>query len=80
MKLLDTAAKRAHAAQLFNDPLFNEIMDGMEAASINEAMYAKPTDDATRHAALTEARAIRSLRTKLKNLAVHSETHADKTA
>ena len=74
---LDKEAERAHASMLFNDTLFNQIMDGMEATAINAAMYAKPTEDDVRHAALVDARAIRSLRAKLKNLAARGDTDAD---
>ena len=72
MKLSDDT-KRAHAAMLFNDALFNEIMDGMETAAINTAMYAKPTEHDVRHASLTEARAIRELCAKLKSLAARKD-------
>ena len=74
---LDDEAKRAHAAMLFNDPLFNEIMDKMEAVEVNAAIQAKPTEDIERHAHLTRARAIRSLRAKLKNLAARGDSEAD---
>ena len=74
---LDTESKRAHAAMLFNDPLFNEIMDGMEAAEINVAIYAAPTDHEERHACLTRAKAIRTLRAKLNNLAALGDAEAE---
>lgn len=74
---LDDNAKRAHAVQLFNDPLFIEIMDGMERAAIQCAIHAAPTDNDARHAYLVEARAIQSLRVKLKNLAARGDTDAE---
>lgn len=75
--MLDDDQKRAHAAALFNDPLFNEIMDGFEKGAINAAIFAGPTDNDLRHASLVEAKAIRNLRTKLKNLAVRSDQTAE---
>lgn len=74
---LDDNARRAHAAQLFNDPVFNEIMDGFERTAIQSAIHAAPTDNDARHAYLVEARAIQSLRTKLKNLALRGDQVAE---
>lgn len=77
---LEKEAQRAHASMLINDVLFNEIMDGLEQAAITAAIYADSTEDDVRHAHLVEARSIRSLRAKLKNLAARGDTEAGEPA
>ncbi|MEO1140737.1 MAG: hypothetical protein AAFW66_00085 [Pseudomonadota bacterium] len=74
---LDKKAQRAHAAQLLSDELFNSIMDKMEETAINAAVYTKATEDAERYAHLIEVRSIRTLRSKLKNLAARGDTEAE---
>ena len=73
---LDSEAKQAHARALIDDPVFIEIMDGLEEAAIDKAIFADTTDSDLRHAALTEARSIRQLRAKLKNLAARGDLKA----
>jgi hypothetical protein len=53
----------AHA--LLANPVFVEFFNGAEAAAVNAAMYAAPTDHELRLAKLTEAKAIRALREQL---------------
>lgn len=65
---MDKAQKAAHARALFDDPVFHEIMDDLEAAAINTAVYADITDNEKRAAALGEVRAIRALRANLESL------------
>lgn len=61
--------KAAAARALLDDPLFERLMDELEAAAINGCVNAKLTDHETRAAFAAEARAIRNLRGKLKFLA-----------
>jgi hypothetical protein len=69
------------AKMLLDHPLFEEIFGDMEASAINQAINAQLTDDATRSSQLSEARAIRSLRQKLRFMVSHGEaTSGDKGA
>jgi hypothetical protein len=54
------------AKQLLGHPLFDSIFDDMEASAVNLAIAAQLTDNETRAAYLSEARAIRTLRQKLR--------------
>ncbi|MDK1489697.1 hypothetical protein QN219_06445 [Sinorhizobium sp. 7-81] len=60
-----TAAARA----LIDNPLFDRLMDELEAAAINGCINAKSTDHETRAAFAAEGRAIRNFRGKLRFLA-----------
>ena len=62
---MDKEQRAAHARSLFHDPVFIEIMDGLEADALNMGVYAKATDNDARAAAMAEVRAIRALRSKL---------------
>lgn len=59
-----TAAARA----LIDNPLFDRLMDELEAAAINGCVNAKITDHESRAAFAAEARAIRNFRGKLRFL------------
>lgn len=61
------------ARQLLDHPLFDEIFADMEAGAINHAIAAALSDDETRAAYLSEARAIRALRQKLRLLIAQGE-------
>jgi hypothetical protein len=56
------------AKQLLTHPLFDLIFNDMEASAVNLAIAAPLTDDATRAVYLSEARAIRALRQRLRFL------------
>lgn len=58
----------ATARALLDNPLFERLMDELEAAAINGCINAKLIDHETRAAFAAEARAIRNLRGKLKFL------------
>lgn len=60
--------KQAVARALLDNPLFERLMDELEAAAINGCVNARLTDHETRAAFAAEARAIRNLRGKLKFL------------
>ena len=62
---MDKEQRAAHARSLFQDPVFIEIMDGLETDALNSGVYAKTIDNDTRAAAMAEVRAIRALRLKL---------------
>ncbi|MDK1373358.1 MULTISPECIES: hypothetical protein [unclassified Sinorhizobium] len=65
-----TAAARA----LIDNPLFDRLMDELEAAAINGCVNAKITDHESRAAFAAEARAIRNFRGKLKFLTEQART------
>jgi len=65
-----TAAARA----LLDDPLFERLMDDLEATAVNGCINAKLTDHESRAAFAAEARAIRNFRGKLKFLAEQAKT------
>lgn len=76
---MDKAQRAAHARTLIHDPLFIEIMDKLEHEAIDDGIYATPTQDDVRAAAMAEARAIRALRSKL-NAIIGEANRAEKTA
>lgn len=61
--------KQAAARVLLDNPLFERLMDELEAAAINGCINAKVSDHETRAAFAAEARAIRNFHGKLKFLA-----------
>jgi len=61
-------SKMGAAEKLLNDPLLNEILDGLERDAFELCVNAKPSDDEQRRTTTQEIRAIRSLRGKLKLL------------
>lgn len=62
---MDAEAKAAHAAMLLNDPVFIEILDGLEKQAIDTCIMCGALDHEKRAAFAAEARAIRALRMKL---------------
>jgi hypothetical protein len=69
------------AKQLLTHPLFDAIFNDMEASAVNLAIAAPLTDNETRAAYLSEARAIRALRQKLRMMVAQGEAaSADKGA
>lgn len=65
-----TPDERTRSAQaILAIPLYGELMDELEAAAVNAAVYAQPTDHEARSAHIGEVRAIRSLRSRIELLA-----------
>lgn len=60
--------KISAARALVDNPLFDRLMDELEAAAINGCVNAKLTDHETRAAFAAEVRAIRNFRGRLKFL------------
>jgi hypothetical protein len=60
--------RTAAARSLLDSPLFERLMDELEAAAINGCLNARLTDHEARAAFAAEARAIRNFRSKLKFL------------
>ena len=57
---------RADAARgILAVPLFTELMDELEQAAVNAAVYASPTDHEAHQAQLAQVRAIRDLRSRI---------------
>lgn len=57
---------RAEAARdILSISLFGELMDELEAASVNAAVHAQPTDHEARQAHLAQVRAIRDFRSRV---------------
>jgi hypothetical protein len=56
----------AVARALVDNPLFERLMDELEAAAVNGCINAKLTDHDTRATFAAEARAIRNFRSKLR--------------
>lgn len=69
--------KQARAREWLADPLFKEIFAGLEASAISRALYAKPDEHDKRLEALCEARAIRSLLSKLNVLKDEAKSNSD---
>jgi Mg-chelatase subunit ChlI len=68
MKKVKLDERTAAARALLDNPLFERLMDELEAAAINGCVNAKLTDHETRAAFAAEARAIRNFRGKLRFL------------
>ncbi|OHV77978.1 hypothetical protein [Ensifer sp. LCM 4579] len=66
--------KAAAARALLDNPLFDRLMDELEAAAINGCVNARLPDHETRAAFAAEARAIRNFRAKLKFLTEQAKT------
>jgi hypothetical protein len=73
MVLKLTRANVIAAKHIIEHDVFNEIFTDMETSAINQAIAAPLTDDESRAAFLSEARAIRALRQKLRILIVQGE-------
>ncbi len=63
--------KRSAAQALLAIPLFDELFDDMEAAAVNLAVAAQPTDHDARQAHIAELRALRNLRSRIGALAAN---------
>lgn len=72
---------RASAAQaILAIPLFDELMDGMEAEQVNMAVNAKYNDHEARQASMAALRAIRNLRSRIGALASEGQPSGGKRA
>jgi hypothetical protein len=64
-----TDEDRRHAAQaVLEIPFFSQLWDELEQAAINACIYAKNTDHEARQAFAAEARAVRTVRSRLESL------------
>lgn len=62
--------ERTRSAQaILAIPLFDELMNELEAASVNAAVYAQYDDHEARQAHLAQVKAIRDLRSRIEVLA-----------
>lgn len=70
-----TTDERTRSAQaILAIPLFDELMDELEAAAVNAAVYANPTDHEARQAHLAQVKAIRDLRSRVEVLAKEDQS------
>ena len=70
-----TPDERTRSAQaILAIPLFDELMDELEAAAVNAAVYANSTDHEARQAHLAQVRAIRDLRSRVEVLAKEDQS------
>lgn len=66
--MTDLHQNAAHAAMLLSDPVFIEIIDGLEKQAIDTCIMCGALDHEKRAAFAAEARAIRALKAKLSAL------------
>lgn len=66
---MDRSERAALAQSIFGNPLFEEIMDEMEAGEVDQAVHAPYNDHEKRQAHLVAVKAIRDLRTQIRTLA-----------
>jgi hypothetical protein len=72
---------RAEAARtILGIPLFNELMNGLEQASVDQAVNSKYDDHEARQAHLAQVRAIRDLRSRLTVISEEDQVKARKKA
>lgn len=71
--MIDDAQKAKLAKTIIEMPFMLELFDELEQAAINAAVWAKPTDNDTRSAAMSEVRVIRNFMTKLRAIAGEAE-------
>jgi hypothetical protein len=73
--------ERTRSAQsILAIPLFDELMQELEAASVNSAVYAKYDDHEARQAHLAQVKAIRELRSRIEVLAKADQSTGRKQA
>lgn len=76
-----TPDERTRSAQaILAIPLYGELMDELEAAAINAAVYANPTDHEARAAHIAQVRAIRDLRSRIEVLAKEDQSSGRRKA
>lgn len=76
-----TISERAAAAQaILGIPLFNELMNELEAAEVNKAVAARYDDHEARQANMAAIRAIRDLRSRIGALANEGQPTGGKKA
>ncbi|ASY56987.1 MULTISPECIES: hypothetical protein [Sinorhizobium] len=66
--------KKAAARALLDNPLFERLMEELEAAAINGCINANLTDHEARAAFAAEARAVRNFRARLKFFAEQAKS------
>lgn len=76
-----TPDERTRSAQaILAIPLFGELMDELEAAAVNAAVYAQPTDHEARAAHIAQVRAIRDLRSRVEVISREDQSTKRKQA
>lgn len=70
---MDKKTQNGEALKLVESKLLNEMLDELENEANETAINAELNDDRTRRNSLSEVKAIRSLRAKLKKLAYPPE-------
>lgn len=74
-------SERTRAAQaILAIPLFNDLMDELEAAEVNKAVYVDYNDHETRQGCMAAIRAIRNLRSRIGALATEGQPNGGKKA
>jgi len=68
------------ARAILSIPLYAELMDELEAAAVNAAVYAKYDDHEARQAHLAQARAIRDLRSRIEVISKEDQSGDRKKA
>jgi hypothetical protein len=72
---------RAEAARdILSVPLYSELMDELEQAAVNAAVYAAPTDHEARQAHLAQVKAIRDLRSRVEVISREDQSTERKQA
>lgn len=75
------SSERARAAQsILAIPLFDELMDELEATEVDKAVYLKYDDHETRQGCMAAVRAIRDLRSRIGTLATEGQPSGGKKA
>jgi hypothetical protein len=78
---IELTREAVNAAKLIlSHPVINEIFTELETSAINGAMQAGPVEHEIRYALLCEAKAIRSLRSKLLTLKAREASLNDEGA
>lgn len=73
--------ERTRSAQaILAIPLFDELMNELEAAAVNAAVYANITDHEARQAHLAQVRAIRDFRSRVEVISKEDQATSRKQA
>jgi hypothetical protein len=73
--------ERAIAARMLSqDELFNQLMDGLEAAAIDQCVHAPATDHEARAAFAAQVRAIRDLRSQLRTIIASDDAERERNS
>lgn len=73
--MMDNVQRAKLAKTIIETPFMLELFGELEEAAVNASVWAKPTDNDTRAAAMSEVRTIRNFMTKLRAIAGEAERH-----